>query len=140
MKRVILSLILTIVASATYVFSQDNNDPIGDHYIVVDDLSTFFAEKENCIEVNPFYIRNFNEKESSKPVHLAVNEIKNVIKFGIASSSEQHYQQRRCYIRMEKSNYQECFYKALSAMNISYVLLNEQKLTLPDFFELTLNR
>ncbi|MDA3910093.1 MAG: hypothetical protein PF448_01885 [Bacteroidales bacterium] len=140
MKRIILSLILTVVVSATYVFSQDNSERSTDRFILVDDLSTFFMEKENCIEINPFYIQNFDENESSKPVHLAVNAIKDVIKFGIASGSEAHYQQRRCYIRMEKSNYQESFYKALLAMDIKYVLLNEQKLTLPEFFELTINR
>jgi len=140
MRKIILSIVLTIAASATCVFSQDNNSVSKDRYIVIDDISTFFIEKENAIEVDPLFIHNFNEDESSKPIHLAVNEIKNVIKFGIASSSETHHEQRRCYIRMEKSNYQESFYKALLFMDIKYIMLNEQKLTPTEFFELTINR
>jgi hypothetical protein len=140
MKKIILSLVLTLALSATYVFSQENNEQTTDRFILVEDFSTFFTEKENCIEVNPFYIQNFDENESSKPVHLAVNKIKSVIKFGIASGSETHFQQRRCYIRMDKNNYQESFYKALLAMDIKYVLVDDQKLTLPEFFNLTINR
>ncbi|MEA1873803.1 MAG: hypothetical protein U9N51_05165 [Bacteroidota bacterium] len=140
MKRIILSLILTIVGSATCVFSQDNNNMSKDRFIIIDDISSFFVEKENCIEVDSLFIHNFDENESSKPIHVAVNKIKDVIKFGIASGSETHYEQRRCYIRMKKSNYQENFYKALLFMDIKYVMLNEQKMTPSEFFELTINR
>jgi uridine phosphorylase len=83
-----------------------------------------------------FRSRNFPEDASSKPVHVAVNDLSNVIKFGIASSSEEFYEQRRCYIRLSKTNHEQAFYNALIAMGVVAVVVDGEVLSLSDFLSL----
>lgn len=102
-------------------------------YIEIDNLSDFFIKNETDIEITKFYIKNFDENDSSKPIHIGVNKLNNVIKFGIASSSEKNYQQRRCFIQMEKYNFQETFYNVLNAMGIITVIVDGEIMSTTEF-------
>lgn len=121
--------------SVSFCFAQERK--IEGRYIEIEDFDIFFIENEMNIETPEFYIKNFEEKLSSKPVHVGVNELKNVIKFGIASGSEKFYGQRRCFIYMGKSNYQETFYNALKIMGVETVIVNGDVISIEDFLTFT---
>jgi hypothetical protein len=136
MKHTLLIIFSIFYFAIMSVSAQENS--ITEKYIEIQNIDTFFTEKENLIEISEFHIKNFDENESSKPYHIGVNELPNVIKFGIAGHSESNHRQRRCYIRMEKSNYQETFYKTLKTLNIRYVLYANQAYEIEDFHQILL--
>lgn len=117
--------------SVSFCFAQEQK--IDGRYIEIDNFDDFFDVNETDIEITEFYIKNFDEKVSSKPIHIGVNELNNVIKFGIASGSEKFYGQRRCFIHIQKSNYQETFYNVLKIMGVETVIVDGDVMSREDF-------
>jgi hypothetical protein len=131
MKKIAIAGFLLMFFSVSFCFAQEQK--IEGRYIEIDDYNNFFVENEANIETPEFYIKNFDEKLSSKPIQVGVNELNNVVKFGIASGSEKFYGQRRCFIIMEKSNYKETFYNALKVMGVESVIINGDVMSIGDF-------
>ncbi len=136
MKKQTIALVLLSVFFAIPVFSQNKVEDLTSRYVVIDNIGTFFNVKENCVESQVFYVKNFDEELSSKPYHIAINEFDNVIKFSIASSSEQFYRQRRCFLRLEKREHFKTFYKVLKAMEVTHVVVGEELMSLDVFYQL----
>jgi hypothetical protein len=134
-KRIKISVIITV---ALLIFgsvkAQENKDIYQGRYIVVDDVATFFMldEKENIIVCN-FDLYNIFEQESSKPVFVEVNELSNVVKFGIKSTSEQYENRRNCYLKMTILNYTTTFRLVMDRMNVKMILYQGEFISVNDF-------
>jgi len=134
-KRIKISVIITV---ALLIFSsvnaQENTDIYQGRYIVVDDITTFFMldEKESIVVCN-FDLYNIFEQESSKPVFVEVNELSNVVKFGIKSTSEQYENRRSCYLKMCVLNYSSTFRLVMDRMNVKKVLYQGEFISVNDF-------
>ncbi|MDD2385681.1 MAG: hypothetical protein PHP52_02745 [Bacteroidales bacterium] len=129
---ILLSIVLSSVINASSQTVSDNN--IDGRYIIVDDFSKLFTEDENQMSNQSLIIYNIYEDESSKPLHIAVNEINNVIDFSIKSNSENFENQRKCSIILKKEAYKETFRTALLSMKVKYVFLMGEKLTINEFY------
>ena len=129
---ILLSIVLSSVINASSQTVSDNN--IDGRYIIVDDFSKLFTEDENQMSNQSLFIYNIYEDESSKPLHIAVNEINNVIDFSIKSNSENFENQRKCSIILKKEAYKETFRTALLSMKVKYVFLMGEKLTINEFY------
>ncbi len=129
---IILSIFLSLVIYATSQTISDNN--IDGRYIIVDDFSKLFNEEETQMSNKSLIIHNIYEDESSKPLHIAVNEINNVIKFSIKSNSENFENQRKCSIILKKEAYKETFITALHSMKVKYVILMGERLSVNEFY------
>ncbi len=134
MRKIIFLSLLMFLFSVSYVFAQEKQYNVDGRFIVVENPASLFVEKDNCMEISEHYIHNFNDDVSSKPEHVAVNELENVIKFGIASNSERYYNQRRFYIRLAKDDYKKTFYNALITMGVKAVVVNDKVMTVEEFY------
>lgn len=135
MKKQTIALVLLSVFFAIPVFSQNKVEDLTSRYVVIDNFDSFFNVKDDCVESQVFYVKNFDEELSSKPYHVTINEFDNVIKFSIASSSEQFHRQRRCFLRLEKEEYIKIFYKVLKAMEVTHVVVGEELMSLDVFYQ-----
>lgn len=130
-----LFICFATILSSGYMFSQgvsDNN--IKGRYIIVEDLNSFFVEIDDNIVAESFQLYNIMEDESSKPCHVGVNEVTNVVKFSIESSSSTYENQRRCKLIMKKLNYLSTFKYVLKNMEVYYVVYQGTVMTVEDFF------
>jgi len=138
MKTRLLSCLFVCFAtilSSGYLYSQGVSDiNIKGRYIVVEDLNSFFVEIDENIVAESFQLYNIMEDESSKPCHVGVNEVTNVVKFSIESSSSTHENQRRCKLTMNKINYLSTFRYVLKNMEVDFVVYQGTVLTVADFF------
>ncbi len=116
-------------------FSQQNNTILSsDRYIVINDLNSFVIFNDKNVTCTSFYIHNIFENESSKPLHININSIKDVIKFSIKSNSEIYENQRECNLILKKENYQETLRIALIKMGIKIVICEDQTLSVDEFY------
>ncbi|MDD3741384.1 MAG: hypothetical protein PHH30_09095 [Bacteroidales bacterium] len=134
-KRIKITVIITVsLLIFGSINAQENSENYQGRYIVVDDITTFFMldKTENIIVCN-FDLYNIFEQESSKPVFVDVNELTNVVKFGIKSSSEQYENQRSCYLKMNVMNYSSTFRLVLDRMNVKMILYQGEFILVNDF-------
>ena len=128
-------LILFCFISINSLFSQQITDKnIDGRYIIINDIEDFFTHDENTVTCHSFILYNIKEDESSKPAHVAVNDIQNVIIFSIKSNSEKFENQRSCKLVMQKKDYHTTFRTALIGMNIKYILYQEKLITVDEFY------
>jgi hypothetical protein len=118
-------------------FSQNIiTEEIKDRYLIIDDFSKFFTEKDGNFTTESFQLYNIFEEESSKPIHVGIIEIPNVVKFSIESSSSVYENQRRCKLTIRKENYLSTFIKVLSIMDVQYIVTNGEIRKVEDFLKL----
>jgi len=136
MKRIgLLTVIITVFVFITAPLSSQNKQNEG-FVINVNDVSDLFVEKDNDIMmIETFYLENFPEEKSSKPLHEKINQMDNVVKFGIASSSEKYSNQRRCYLKLRKSNYSQTFKKVLNAIPVESIIENGEHISIDQCIE-----
>lgn len=134
MKKIALSIMLLTIVSVACVVAQEKDYDVDGRFILVENPEQLFEEKEDCLEIAEFYIQNFKEEDSSKPVHLSVNQLEGVVQFGIASGSERFYMQRRCYIHLAKENYKHTFYEAILEMGVEAIIVNDEVMTPSSFY------
>jgi hypothetical protein len=126
---------ILIIFAFNTSFSQQNNTVLSsDRYIVINDLNSFFILNDKNITCTPFYIHNIFKNESSKPLHININSIKDVMKFSIKSNSEIYENQRECNLILKKENYQETLRIALIKMGIKIVICEGQTLSVDEFY------
>ncbi len=117
------------------VNAQQQDTNIEDRYIEIDDINSLFIFNNNDFsEIINFELFNIYDNESSKPVFIDVNEIKNVHKFTIKSSSEIYENQRTCFLSVNKVNYLSTFRQVLLKMNVRYIKLNDTFIEIEKFF------
>jgi hypothetical protein len=114
------------------VFSQ--SEEIKGRYIKFTNEEEIFIEKDGNIEIRDIILCNIMEGESSKPVHIAVNELSNVVKFGIKSKSGDFANQRQCFLIMNSQNYISTFRMVLHRMEVEYVFINGEYITTDKFY------
>lgn len=132
---ILVSVFLPTVIFASAQATSDNS--IDGRYIIIDDFSKLFTEEKNQMSNRSLIIYNIYEHESSKPLHIAVNGINNIIDFSIKSNSENYENQRKCSIILKKEAYKETFRTALLSMKVKYVILMGEKLTINEFYTKT---
>ncbi len=133
-KLVILTVIITGFVFMTIPVSSQNKINEG-FFISVEDVSDLFVEKDNIMMIETFYLQNFPEGKSSKPLHEKINQMDEVVKFGIASDSEEYINQRKCYLKIKKADYTENFKKVLNAIPVEYIIENGEQLSIEEFIE-----
>ncbi|PLX06752.1 MAG: hypothetical protein C0596_13675 [Marinilabiliales bacterium] len=116
--------------------AQETLNSINDRYIVIDNIETFFEFSDNSVVCYPV-IHNIYVDESSKPLHLGVNELPNVIKFSIKSNAEAFENQRQSKLVMNTANYLDTFRSALIKINVMYVQYDNEFLTVDQFYLLS---
>lgn len=131
---------MLFVISVSSVFSQNKNYEIDGRFIIIENQSKFFVEKESSVEIEKFYVHNFADNESSKQEQVAVDELANVLHFAIASGAEQFNNQRRCHLTIEKENYLKTFYSVLLELNVKTVVFNGEELTVGEFYKQILKK
>lgn len=134
-KRVKISVLFAVsLLVFCYTNAQENPEIFHERYIVVDDISTFFVfNEENSIVSCNFELFNIFEQESSKPIFVDVNELTNVVKFGIKSTSGQFENQRSCYLKMNILNYNSTFKLVLDRMEVKKILFQGEFIPVHDF-------
>ena len=115
------------------VFSQAQNCNISGRYLEIENLQSFFEENDDCVIVEKFYIFNFQDKLNAKEEQSCVDKIKGIKSFGIATSSESVSGRRRCFIRLEKTNFKLIFIEALRSMQVEKVIVANTIYSLKDF-------
>ncbi len=104
--------------------------------ISVDDVTGLFVEKDDDVMmIETFYLENFPEEKSSKPLHEKINQMDGVVKFGIASGSEEYNNQRRCYLKLKKTDYTDSFKKVLTTIPVKYIVENGEQLSIDECIE-----
>lgn len=135
--QITLACLVSIVFAGS-VFGQQNINE--SRYVKFADDENIFQTKDNQIEVRDMVLCNIWENESSKPVHIGVNELNNVNKFGIKSHSGQYANQRSCYVIMNNSNYIDTFKKVLHKMQAEYVMYHEEYMSVDEFYQIIQNK
>ncbi|MEA3448634.1 MAG: hypothetical protein U9Q98_09355 [Bacteroidota bacterium] len=130
-----LMVILTGFLFISHPVSSQNKLDEG-FIISVDDVKGIFVEKDDDVMmIETFYLENFPEETSSKPLHGKINQIDGVVKFGIASGSEKYNNQRRCYLSLRKSNYTKTFKKVLNAIPVTTIIENGENISIDECIE-----
>lgn len=135
MKTIIkgVSLLFAILISFNIAYAQEKD--ITERYIIIDNIDTFFEfghdEVSNMVS---FELFNIYENESSKPVFVGVNELKNIIKFTIKSSSENFENQRTCFLKIRENCYIDTFRQVLIKMNVKYIKSENKFIEIDKFF------
>lgn len=136
MKKKLLTLALATMATVFLTHPLSAQEEISEGlFLKFEETSDLFTEKDDLMMIEKFYLHNFPDGQSSKYLHLRINAIKDVIKFGIASSSEEKSKQRRCYIKLPKDNYHDVFKQVLQNIPVDYIMLGEEKLTINEFID-----
>ena len=137
MKNAYLVLLaFALMFVCTNALSQ--SEEIKGRYIKFTNEEESFVEKDGNIEIRDIILCNIFEEESSKPIHVAVNELSKVVKFGIKSKSGDIANQRTCYLIIEPENYNSTFRMVLHRMEVEYVYINGEYITTDKFY--TLNK
>lgn len=135
-----LKIVATLIIFATItnfalgqnISSKENKD----RFITIDNLSDYFKTRDDGSIYIEFTIHNIFENESSKPLHEAVNEIPNVIKFSIRANSENFENQRMCFLNIMPQSYKDTYITALKAMNIKFVDYQGELISIDDFYSI----
>ena len=117
------------------VYSQEKQITEG-RYISIENPSAWFKEVNGNIEVRDFLLYHINDDESSKPIFMEVNDLSNVVKFSISSSSEAIARTRRCTVIMNKDDYANTFYKVLRKMQVETVFIGGNATSVEDYFKI----
>lgn len=130
------AIILSLILMCNNVFAQDAiANSIKDRYITINNIDEFFSfTNDESSELVSFELFNIYEHESSKPLFINVNELPNVVKFSIKSSSTQFENQRTCYLRIKKTNYLITFQQVLQKMEVAYIKTNDNFIELEKYF------
>ncbi len=136
-KNLKISLILlAVITYANTISAQEKTDEsINGRYVILNNLDNFF-EFDNENATCNLTVYNILETESSKPIHIKVNDLKNVVKFSIKSSSEAYENQRQATLIVKKDKYMSTFYNALLKMEIEFVKFNGKLLEVDKFYSL----
>jgi hypothetical protein len=132
MKLLKALLINTLLFISLVGFSQDQKPE--SRFIKFNDEQNIFVGKNGQIEVRDIQLCNIAEDESSKPMHIAVNELSNVIKFNIKSHSEQFTGERSFYVILNSTDYLETFRMVLYTMQVEYVWYNKHYISIDEFY------
>jgi hypothetical protein len=133
-KRLVYIYIIILTGFFVNTAVAQAPQPSDGRYIKIDNFSLFFKEADGNMTTDEFQLYNIMEDESSKPVHVGVYEVINVVKFSIESGSTTYENQRRCKLTIKKDSYIDTFKRVLIKMNVKYVLCNGSFLSLEDFF------
>ena len=133
--RIVL-MISIIQLGCTYLFSQVNSQSGSDRYLIFNDLENVFIKSDDIVTIESFQLYNIQEIESSKPIHIAVNEISGVIKFSIESSSTVYENQRRCKLVMSKPDYINTLRLVLYNMGVKYIIHNGNSMEVEEFLNI----
>lgn len=129
----VLPVVFTLLISIQ--LSSQNKQEISDRYIIIDNLDIFFIENGDSNSYDAeFELFNIFENESSKPAFVDVNEVNNVVKFYIKSSSNKYENQRTCNININKKDYLNTFYNALKHMKVQFILSEGQLIEIETYF------
>lgn len=109
---------------------------INGRYVIIDDLTMFFIEKDGNLVAENFQLYNILEDESSKPIFVGVSELPNVVKFSIKSGSIVYENQRACKLVIKKDSYINTFNKVLQTMDVKYIISKGEVKTVDEFFNL----
>jgi len=132
-KIILLSIfIISVFCASSQTISNKNTDG---RYIIIENFAELFTDDGNQMSNQTIIIYNIHENESSKPIHVAVNQLNNVIDFSIKSNSENFENQRKCSIILKKESYKETFITALLNMDIKYVVFMGEKLNVDEFYK-----
>ncbi len=135
--RISIVLAICLITNVS-VFSQVATDnTIKGRYLIIEDTQTFFSNQENTMVCESFVLFNILEDESSKPAHVGVTELSDVIKFSIKSNSEKYENQRFCRLVMKAENYKNTFRKVLIKMDVKNILYQGELITVDEFYLLT---
>ncbi|MGC9330372.1 MAG: hypothetical protein ACP5DZ_00670 [Bacteroidales bacterium] len=136
MKKIIFQMVVVVVTVLVYSPASSQTKINEGFVISVDDVTGLFVEKDDDVMmIETFYLENFPEEKSSKPLHEKINQMEDVVKFGIASGSEQHNNQRRCYLSLKKSNYVKTFEKVLNAIPVTTIIENGENISIDECIE-----
>ncbi len=136
--RVLFYFIVFQFASQV-LYSQVNTETISSRYLVFQDVKTLFTYSEDNVSIDSFQLNNIMESESSKPIHIAVNDLPGVVKFSIESNSSVYENQRRCKLIMRSLDYINTFRMVLYNMDIDYIIYNGNRIDVEEFLELLKN-
>lgn len=127
----LLFIAMIVILSLNQTFSQK----VTERYVVIPDHEKFLSYDESG---NNYYasfeLINIYETESSKPVHIAVNELQNVISFSIKSKSFEKENQRTCFLRIKPENHAYTLYLVLKKMNVKYIFDSEKFIEIEKYF------
>jgi hypothetical protein len=138
-KRIVFTVMLmAVICVYSTLRAQTSAVDFSGRYIVVEDVTSFFFadEVDNSVINCHFDLYNIYENESSKPVFVDVNELSNVILFGIKSNSDKYENRRACTLQMTKVNYKSTFRLVLNRMKVEKVLYQGVLIDVIDFFEI----
>ncbi len=134
--HLLLALILVVnLLGSSAVAQQKTDDSIQGKYIIINNLETFFEVTDNQATCY-LTIYNIMDDESSKPYSLDVNDLSNVVKFSIKSSSEEYENQRNSKLVLKSSNHLTTFYKVLVTIGVENVILDNEIISIDDFYSL----
>lgn len=132
-QAIILGMILLI--TNTIIAQKTSQTSANKRFIEIDNIENLFIfNNKNYSELIKFELHNIFDDESSKPIFISVNDIPNVKKFTIKSSSFQFENQRTCYLSLYNNNYIETFKQVLLQMGVYYIKENDQFITLDEYF------
>lgn len=136
MKKLVF-LIVIMMGFGLISVPLSSQNKIDEGFIInVEDVTDFFVQKDDDVMmIERFYLENFPEGKSSKPLHEKINQMDGVVKFGIASGSEEYNNQRRCYLTLQKANYTDSFKKVLTAIPVKYIVENGEQLSIEECIE-----
>lgn len=139
MKKRIVFIVIFVMA--TFICGTSNAQTALENYsgrfIVIDDITTFFSTDgtDNSIVGCVFDLYNIYENESSKPAFVEVNDLSNVIQFGIKSHSDKYENRRSCTLQMNQADYLYTFRLVLYRMKVEKVFYNEELIDVNDFLK-----
>ena len=115
---------------ANISFSQEKTEEM---FIYVENSETFFIDEGEEI-FTTFYLKNFDDAQSTKPYIEKVAKFTDAIKFGIKNfSSDEPSGQRKCFLRMHKENYLKTFAKIINLLEIKEVQVNNEFMDIAAF-------
>lgn len=132
-------LIFIIQSGCQFLYSQGNTQSNNDRYLIFNDLQNMFIQSDDNFTIESFQLYNIKDDESSKPIHIAVNETSGVVKFSIESGSSIYENQRRCKLVISKVDYVNTFRMVLYNMGVKYIIHNGTSMEVEEFIKLLKN-
>jgi len=133
------TLLVFLTTISLSLYSQIDSNDLNERYLSFNDLATVFVYSDDCVTIESFQLYNIKEGESSKPIHIAVNDLSGVIKFSIESSSSVYENQRRCKLVMYQEQYINTFRLVIYNMGVKFILYNGNRMEVEEFIELLKN-
>lgn len=136
--QVLICILITMVISQGLTAQQLVSGETK-RYIVIENSDEYFKEANGQIEIRDFLVYNIPDGESSKPYHIEINELTNVIKFGISSKAETVSNTRRCTLIMNSINYIDTYRKVLSKLGVEVIFLSGERLHVDEFYQMSID-